>query len=73
MRSGQDVFGCLSGSPSGEEESAFDDDVSRIVDVQLPSWCTSEEATSANANANEVHAAGANNTDSLQLAFSFPS
>ena len=57
-----------------DEESAFDDDVSRIVDVQLPSWSTSTDVTHANANTNAnpnasgAPAADASNTDSLQLA-----
>ena len=50
------------------EEEAFDDDVSRIVDVQLPSWSTSTDVTNAHANANDALAADVNNTDSLQLA-----
>jgi len=67
------AFEFSSGSASGEEEEerAFDDDMSKIVNVQLPSGSTSANITNAKANANEVHAADANDTDSLQLSFPF--
>jgi hypothetical protein len=49
----------------GEDGEAFDDDdeVSRIVDVQLPSWSSATEVT----NAEDAHAGTNSGSDSVQL------